>query len=284
MNPKIEPHDWIRSGASVLLARFARVRSEPAGGGKRLTTIDLAVEEALYGPRGEASRRVLLLEPESPLARAKFPAPQWGAVTLVPGALVLLATAELGEELGALFYVDPVERADDPLLDELRGVLAAEASSTDPAARRARYLGWLASGEPIHALFAGAALARDADLPDVDPRGEVAAAFGRAMGAAADPEVRMKLVAWMGSTLLARTNAAGRTALINAFLRGAADPSEGVRRLCLDALSEVDPNDLGVPGIVRVAAAAPFLEARIEEETAPELQARLKEIASHLRG
>jgi hypothetical protein len=278
MNKKIQPFNWIRSGASVYLARIASVRFEPAGGGQRVTTIELAIEASLYGPRGAASRKVEITEPESELARAKFPTPQWGGVELAAGVLVLLATAELGEEVKSPLYVEQVKDAADPALAEVRDVLSAESASKDPAVRRPRYLGWLASAEPNHALFGGEALARDEDLPDVDPHGEVAAAFARAVGVAKDPSIRANLIEWMWSGIYGRTNEAGRVTLINASLRGAADPDEDVRRVALDKLSEAEMKDFDAPGIAKEPAAVPFLEDRLAEETAPEPRARLKKL------
>jgi hypothetical protein len=283
MNKNFQPYDLLRKGASVYLARIAKVRFEPAGGGQRRTQLDLTIEESLFGPRGAGARHAAFMEPESEFARLKFPTPLWGRIELTAGTLVLLATTELGEELTQPLYVDTVKGADDPPLVQLRDVLGAESASHDPVARRARYLGWLSSSEPLHALFGAEALARDHDLPDVDPRGDVAAALGRAANAATDDDVRMNLVEWMWSGLARRTNEAGRVALINATLRCAADPDEDVRQICLDKLSEVDVTDLEAPGVAKAPATVPFLEARIAEETAPEPRAHLNKILNLAR-
>jgi hypothetical protein len=283
MDTRAQPYDWIRHGASVYLAHIAQARFDPAGGGQRLTRLEIAIDEALYGPRGAATRRVEIKEPESEMARAKFPTPQWGRVELAVGVALVIATAEHGEALSDPLYVDRVNGPTDPALAELRDVLAAEASAKDPAARRARYLGWLASGEPIHALFGGEALARDEDLPDVDAKGEVAAAFARALGAAKDPLVRGNLVEWAVSGFYARTSEAGRATLIGALLRGAADPDEDVRRTSLDKLSELPLADLDLPGIPKVPAAVPFLEQRLSEETDAAPRARFQKLLDKQR-
>lgn len=283
MNQHITPYSWIRSGAAVYLARLGKVRVAPGDPGQQITTLELRIEETLWGPRGDEVRKAVIVEPASATARMKFPDPTWGRVTPQEGALLLVVTAELGEEVRKPLYVEAIPGQQDPVLASLRDVLDAEGGNRDSAVRRSRYLGWLRSGSPIPKLFGAEALARDEDLPEIDPKGDVATAFAKGFDTANDLFVRMSLGEWMWSGIYPRTNEAGKVAILDASLRGAADPSEDVRRLCLDKLAEVGPRDLELPGLIKVPAAVPFVEERLAEETAPASRARLQKVLKIVR-
>jgi hypothetical protein len=195
--------------------------------------------------------------------------------------VVLIATPDLDQTLDDLRYVDPMTAIDDPVLYGLREVLGAEAAGGDTVARRKRYIGWLGASA-VHALFGGEALARD-EWPDGDSAGEAAAALARAVEHTKDTFVRVSLVEWMWSGVYPSTTVEGRVALVNATLRGAADPAEDLRRQCLDKLAEMDPAILEEPGLLAVPAAAPHIANRIAEESDGAARARLERVLELVR-
>src|SRR5262249_33055177 len=151
----------------------------------------IAIDEALFGAKGAPVRRYELELPASRVARLKFPDPVWGRVTLEKGAHVLLVTSDSSEAPKPPRYVDQIRDMHDPVLDAIRATLAAEATTVEPKDRRARYLQWLASGTMIQKAFAVDALAKDEDLPEVDPKGDVAAAVAASF--AHDPSVYVRI-------------------------------------------------------------------------------------------
>jgi hypothetical protein len=285
MNEHIASYAWVRARekTAVYLARVTRASVVPGDPGQRITTLILRLEATLSGPPGDELRKAIIVEPASATTRLKFPDPTWGSVEPQEGALLLLVTTELGTEVRKPLYVEKISNPEDPVLVSFREVLEAEGSRKEGYARRRRYLGWLTSGSVVPKLFGAEALARDKDLPEIDPRGEIAVAFAKSFEAEKNVFVRLNLGEWMWAGIYSRTNSAGKVAILNATLRGAADPTGEVRRLCLDKLPDASLRDLDSPSLVKVPAAIPFLEGRLAEEMPPEPRARLKKLLDFLR-
>lgn len=285
MNEHITPYAWVRAKEkpAVYLARVTRASVVPGEPGQRITTLVLRLEETLAGPPGDELRKAIIVEPASATTRLKFPDPTWGSVEPQEGALLLLVTTEIGTEVRKPLYVEKILNPEDPVLASLREVLAGEVSHKEGYVRRRRYLGWLTSGSVVTRLFAAEALARDKDLPEIDPRGEIAVAFAKSFDAEKDVFARVNLGEWMWAGIYTRTVSAGKVAILNASVRGMADSSVEVRRLCLDKLPDASLRDLDSPLLVKVPAAIPFIEGRLAEEMPPEPRARLKKLRDFLK-
>jgi hypothetical protein len=274
-------YQWIRDdGASVLLARLTGARVAAGEPGLQETTLHLHVDESLWGPRGAAERTVMIEESADEWARTRAPDPRWGQTPRREGTALLLVTPDLGEEVRTCVFVDETKGADDPKVVLLRELLEREVGQQEPSERRARYLRWLA-GPELEARFAARALVSDADLPDVDPRGEVARAFARRLFAEQQGSGRAS-VAELMPRLFGRTDEAGRTAILNALASCVADPDGGVARRCLDYLFEL-PEE-GVEALVPAKAeeAARALE-RLADELDDERRPRADRLAAKLR-
>ncbi len=278
MNQPLTPYAWIRAQSSVYLAVIDKVETQASGPGMRTTALTLTVDDVLFGPRGAKVRTAKVEEPADATARTKFPAPQWGGVPFEKGTLVLLSTPELGETVAKPSYVEWVKTKDDPAIVSLRQVLAAEATPVDGTVRRTRYLGWLSSVDLTQKLFASAALSQDADLPDIDPKGEVAAAFSRAVSSEKEALPWIVLTQHFWSGVYPRTNEAGRVALLNVLVAGCGNPEESVRDVALDKLSEVPEKDLEMPGITKAPFSVSAISERIAIERAEGPKSRLRKL------
>lgn len=276
MDKSVSIHHWVRSGSSVYVAQITAADVRASGDGQQTTTLEIRIERVLFGARGAEVRAAAIIEPASVTARLKFPPPVWGFTPLTRGTWLLLVTAELGPEVREPAYARAVSGPEDAALAPLRDLLSAESKGEDGRARRARYLTWVRAGSSLERLFAGQAFSEEADLPDVDPKGEVAAAFSAALSSERDPQLKATLLQYAFPGVFDRSNDTGKVALLEALFRAAHDGDADLRRSALDLLSEVPEREAELPGIAKSPEAATFVEERLSEETDGPTKARLR--------
>lgn len=289
MKEQIQLYSFVRSGASIYIARIEDVDVQPGTPGQQTVSLQLQVEETLWGKPGKPIRRTEFTQPESEIARVKFPHPIWGQVNLQKGVRLFLVTHELSDTPADPLYVeeiadlaDPVLRAIRALLDQEQVFLEQKRIGQDGQARRTRYLDYLVSELTVLELFGAEALARDGDLPDIDQTGQVAQTMAVVFASGQNVFVRLSVGTWMWDNIYPRTNNAGIVAIINATLKGVSDASDDIRRFSLDHLAEVAPADVRQPGMMRNPEAVRLLQEQLAQETDPGVRDHLRKLIDAL--
>jgi hypothetical protein len=280
MNEYLQLYSWVRGGAAISQARIAGVASKPSPPGQELVTLELRIEELLYGPPGESLWRFEAALPVSEIARLKFPDPLWGRVRLEAGVPVLLVTR--GRDGSSPLYVEEIIGDHDRVMNQLRAVVSHEKSALGDKERTLTYLRWLSEGGTVEKLFGAEALAND-NLPSIDADGRVAVAFVRALGSERDQFTRVRLEIWMWEKIYPRTNPAGKVAILNEGMQDAADPSGDIARVSLDHFVEIDSLDFRQAGVTPTPQIIPILAARLQKEKSPGSRAHIQKIIESLR-
>ncbi len=275
MDEHVTLYAWVREGASIHLAQVSRVDSRPGQPGQEVVTIELRIQQTLWGDPGESVRVAELVQPTSETARLKFPDPIWGRVDLQKKPSVLLVTKERDRLIQPL-YVEEIQSSESPVLAAVKEVLASERMKLAANDRMARYLRWLQEGHPVQTLFGAEALAKDYDLTEVDKTGQVAKAFAQVFSANPDTFVRISVGTWMWERIFKKTNAQGEVAILNATVRGLEGPDEDVQRFSLGQLLGVDSSKLRQTGILKNAAAASYLQRAAQTSTVVSDRARIQ--------
>lgn len=279
MDPYLPLYSWIRGGRAIHLARIEEVRVAPGNPGQEQVDVTLGIEETFWGAAGPDRRHYRFEQPQSELARLKFPHPVWGRVNLRQGASILLVERAPAEDPD---HVDEVA-ADDPVMASVGRVAAQENLRDNPEGRVDRYLRWVKEGSVVERLFGGEALAKD-PLPGVDPEGRIAPVLAGSFAGGPDVFVRLTLGEWLWQRIYAKTNATGRRTIIHATVLGGADKNPDLSRFSLDRLSEVDPVDLRGSSLTPPPEVILRLEERMAAETAPMSKAHLVAVIHALRG
>ena len=281
LNELVPLYQWIRSGASVCLGTVAAVHAEPSGPGFEWVTVDVAVDEVMWGPKGTPVRRSKFERPASDLARGRFPDPVWAAIDLKTGVRLLLVTHAHDDAPAPANYAQELNAPKDAVLEAVRALLGEERKQAEPRARLVRYLHWLRSGATVQRLFAGEAVVRDS-LPGADGT-ETAEALARAFVSSDSPYAQIALAGWMWDQLYPRTTREGQVAITNATVQVARGPHELSRHYAQDRLVGVGPRGLALDGVRKDAEAAASLRKRAAMEKSTSLHRELLETADALQ-
>jgi hypothetical protein len=284
MDDTIQLYSFVRSRASIYIASIEEVTIQPDSSGRQTVALRLHVEQTLWGDVGGPILRSEFTQPGDDSARLKFPNPIWGRVNPRQGARVFLVTRELGETPADPLYVDEVIDPNDVVLSAISNILSQEKLEPELSARKARYLAYLTEGKTVKRLFGAEALAKDRDLPEIDPTGEVAVAMAAVFVSNETIYVRLSVGTWMWENIYPRTNPAGKAAVINATIKGMEDASEDGRRFSENYLASIDPADLKQPGVVAGSETMRLLQERLSLETAAEIRDHLQEMIDALNG
>jgi hypothetical protein len=289
MNQFIPLYSFVRSGASIYIVRIDSMQIQSGSPGQQIVSLQFGIEETLWGKSGKPIRRAQYTQPESEIARLKFPDPIWGQVNPREGARLLLITHELSDAIADPLYVEEILDSADPALSAIREILdnervlfEQERKGQDGQARRSRYLNYLGGDVIVKELFGAEALAKDGDLPEIDPAGKVAQVMAAVFASDQVIFVRLSVGAWMWDSIYPRTNLAGQVAILNATLGGISDDSEDIRRFSLDQLAEVDPADVHQPGVMSSPEAVQLLQEQLAQETDPEVRDHLQKLIDAL--
>jgi len=283
MNEHVLLFKWVRSEASINIARILKIKREIGPPGQETLKVEVKLEQTLWGETGEPVRICSLNQHLSETTRLKFPDPIWGRVNLQEGAYLLFVTSEPAQIVREPVYVEQYYDSHDPIISEINLVLEAEKIEQNADQRITRYVQWLNASHPVPLLFAGEALASDQDLLPVDETGQVANAFANGFSTQSDLFVRITLGTWMWEDIFSRTNNKGEVAIINATILGVDDPSEDVRRFSLERLITIEDADkLLQPGILKDNKAVPYLMDELKRETSSDSRNRIEDLIKAL--
>ncbi len=278
MNDHISLYQFLRSGASIYIALLEEMDIRPGPPGQQIVSLLLQVEETLWGMQGRHVFSIKFSQPESEIARLKFPDPIWGQISPRKGMRLLLVARVPSAGPIDPIYVEEISNADDPVLMAVRSVLDEETEKQDGPTLIKRYLSYLTSGQTVKVLFGAEALARDEDLPHVDETGIIAKSMAGIFAGDLDLYVRLSVGGWMWDRIFPRTNALGKASIINAAVEGARDPSEDSRRLSLDHLVMVAPEELSLAKLEKSPGVAELLKERLQQETSPEVREHISKL------
>lgn len=283
MNEKVQLYSLVRSGASIYLARVEKIDVRTDLPGQQSLSLQMRIEETLWGKPGEPIRHSEFRQPESESARFKYPHPIWRHVTMREGVRVFLVTHELSEAPADPLYVQEVAEADGPVLLAVRAVLGEEQAEQDEKQRFTRYLQYLTVGPTVQKLFGAEALANDTELSEVDREGKVASAMAARLISDAETFVRLSVGALMWERIYPRTNGAGKEAILNAMVKGVEDPSEDISRFSIDHLMMSNPADFVQAGVKGSSEAVRLLQEQVALETMSDVRARTQKLIDALR-
>jgi hypothetical protein len=285
MDEKVQLYSFIRSGAGIYTARIEQIDIQSAPAGQRALLLEIRIEETLWGNSGTPLRYCVLLEPESEIARLKFPDPIWGRVNVQKGIRIFFVTQEFSETPADPLYVEEIVDANDPVLSRIRAILQQQNVQTIIGnARLTRYLQSLSQGTAVQKLFAAEVLAKDMDFGNAEQQGQIATAFATEFASEPDLYVRLNVGTWMWDNIYSRTNAVGKVAILNATLQGAENTSPDIRRFCLDRLVLAEPKDLQQVGVTKSPEVVRLLQERLQLETFPEVRDRIQKVIDALQG
>lgn len=280
VNELVPLYQWVRTGASVCLGTIAAVHTEPSAADSERVTVDVSVEEVLWGDRGAPLRRGRFERPNSDLARARFPDPVWRTMELKRGTRLLLVTRARDDAPAPAESAQIVDDPKDPVLQAMRAVLDEERKPVPADASLARYLRWLRAGATIQRLFAAEALARDT-LPGAHGT-EAAEALARALVSSDNPFAQIALAGSIWDQLYEPTTPEGRAAFVNATVQVARGTSDASRRYAQDRLAGAGPAAVAQRGVRKDAEAAAALRKRAGSEPAGSLRQELLAVAAAL--
>lgn len=278
MNEHMGLYSWVRDKDSILLARIAEVQTQNAAPGQEKVRLRLKIEETLWGSTGAQLRQCEFERPVSEISRLKFPDPLWGRVTVQQGTLLLLVAPEQSETVLIPIYAEDVRKPNDTVLASLRMVLQAEKSKSSTEERVRRYLRWLAENSTVPKLFGAQTLAQDPDLGEARTRIDVINAFTNVFSSRSNLFVRLSVGTWLCEDIYPASSGAGRTAILNALIRGLSDATEDIRRFSFDNFVNIPPDELQRANVTKSPDAVRFLRAAIEEETSPEARAQIQRL------
>ena len=272
------------------MARIEKIDTRADAPGQQRVSLQLRIEETLWGQQGGSIRRSYFTQPESEMARLKFPHSIWGQINLREGVLLLLVTHELSETPADPLYVEEVVDPNDPVLSAIRAALdqfrtVSDQEQIEPAGkvRLAHYLRELPVVPTVQKLFGAEALAEGVELARVDDEGQVAKAIAAAFASGDSVYVRWSAGEWMWDNVYPHTSAAGKVAIINATIRGMEDASEDIRRFSLDQLMTADPADLRLAGVTKSSKTIRLLQGQLELEISPEVRDHIQQVINALR-
>jgi hypothetical protein len=283
MNEKLQLYSYVRSGASIYLARVEKIEVRTDIPGQQNVSLKMRIEQTLCGLPGEPIRRSEFSQPDSEFARLKYPHPIWRHVSMREGVRVFLVTHELGEAPADPLYVEEIAEPDDPVLISVRDVLEQEQAQQNERQHFTRYLHYLTDGPTVQKLFGAEALAKDTALFEVDREGKVASAMGAIFNSDLSEYVRLSVGHWMWKRIYPRTNTEGKVALLNATITGVEDQSEDIRRFSIDHLMLADPADLELSGVKKSLQAIDLMQEQIESETSSDVRAQSQKVIDVLR-
>jgi hypothetical protein len=283
MDNTIQLYTFIRGGASIYIARIEEVTTQPGPIDQHTIALKIRVEQTLWGETTKEILRSQFTQPDNEIARLKFPHPIWGRVDPREGSRLFLVTHEPEQTPLEPVYVEEIVDPGDVVLSGISDILSQEKPEQDPAARKARYLAYLAEGETVERLFGAEALAKDRDLPEIDQTGQVATAMAAVFISDATIYVRISVGTWMWENIYPRTSPEGKVAVINATIKGTEDSSEDIRRFSRDYLSRAGTADLLQTGVRKSSEAASLMQEQLELETSPEVRAHLQKLIDVLR-
>ncbi|MGZ8900036.1 MAG: hypothetical protein ACXW3Z_08065 [Limisphaerales bacterium] len=284
MDNTIQLRSFVRSGASIYIARISEVSIRPDPSSGQVVALELKIEQTLWGEAGKPIRRSEFTQPDDETARLKFPHPIWGRVDPREGAVVFLVTHELLDVAADPVYVEEIHDANDAVLAQIKKVLEEEKAEEEPPARSARYLGYLTEGGVVEKLFGAESLAKDLNNLEEAQADQVALAMARVFGGSESVYVRLSVGTWMCENIYPRAGHAGRVTVINAALKGLEDASEDIRRYALNFLANIDAAAVGQPGVVSTQASIGVLQKRLSAETEPEIRDRFQNLVNALKG
>lgn len=277
MDQYLPVYSWVRGGASIQVAHVEKVQQSPATEGKLRITLELEVDQTLWGDAGAPYRTAEFIVPESELVRLKFPDPVWGRVDLRQGNSLLLVTQEAGKVIRDPLYVDQISDAGNPTLNSLRQILDAERRIAAPRDRLNLYVQWIGTNDVPFVLFAAEALATDDDIQEISDPDRIVEVLVRAFESHRDPFVRISIASWIWNEVFHSTSEKGQRAIVNATLDCLDDPSDDVREFCFDRLMTLDdPAILHRQGVRIPQPSAAYLKKRLDEEIEPEDRQRLE--------
>jgi hypothetical protein len=281
MNAYLPLYRFLLEKDSISIARLTSVRA--AAGprdGQETVTINLRIEETLWGDSNPTARTYRLERPASRHAQLKSPDPVWRLVDLRPGVTILLV-APPAPDAPAPAYVDQIPKPDDPVMQAVRQVLQSDGAPASHDEHFRLRLRWLASGDAVQKLFGGEALARDTLTPQ--ELTQFVAALAGAFTREQDEYVKVSLGSWMWDQVYPRAAEAPQIEILNATMQAISSPSQGARSLALDRLSQADPELLRNPAVKPSADAVRLLEGRRAAETDPGVRDSLSRIIAALR-
>jgi len=281
INELVPLYQWVRTGASIYLGAIAAIRTEQSAPDFELVTIDVAVEEVLWGEKGARRRRCKFERPTGDLARARFPDPVWDAIDLKNGTRLLLVTRARDEAPTPADFAQAFDDPRGPVLQAMRDLFDEERKPAAPSARLAQYLHWLRAGAIVQRLFAGEAVARDS-LPGTHDT-EAAEALAQAFVSSDNPFAQIALAGWIWDQLYERTTREGRVAIVNATVQVTRGPREASRRYAQDRLAGAGPLVLAQEGVRKDAEAAALLRKRAEAESSTSLRQEILTVANALQ-
>jgi hypothetical protein len=291
MDEHIQLYSFVRSGASIYLARVDKMVIQAGLPGQRRVSLQLRIEETLWGQPGAPIRHFSLTQPESEIVRRKFlHYSVWGLINLREGILLLLVTDELSEAPAEPLYVEEIVDPDDPVLsvvraalDQFRAVSDQEQTEPDGNARITHYLHGLTDVPTVPKLFGAEALAEGIELAGGDRQGQVAKAIATIFASGESVYVRWSMGAWMWDKVYPRTTTTGKVAIINATIMGVEDASEDIRRFSLDHLMMADPVDLRQAGVTKSSTASRLLQKQRQLESSPDARNQIQRVIDALR-
>jgi len=284
MDNTIQLRTFVRSGASIYIARISEVSIRPDPSSGQVVALKLEIKQTLWGEAGTAIRRSEFTQPDDETARLKFPHPLWGRVDPREGAVVFLVTHELSDVSAGPVYVEEIDGANDAVLAEIKKVLGEEKVEEEPSARSARYLTYLTEGGVVEKLFGAESLAKDLGNLEADQTDQIAVAMAAVFGGSGSVYVRLSVGTWMCENIYPRAGLAGKTAVINAALKGLEDASEDIRRYSLNFVANIDAAAVGQPGVASSQASILVLQRRLSGETDPEIRDRFENLVNALKG
>jgi hypothetical protein len=283
MNEKVQLYTFVRTGPSIYLARVERIDVRTGIPGQQNLSLQMRIEQTLWGQSGEPIRRSEFTQPESEFARLKYPHPIWRHVSMRQDVRVFLVTHELSGVPANPLYVEEVAEPDDPVLIAVRAVLEQEQTEQDEKRRFTRYLHYLTDGPTVSKLFGAEALAKDTDLSDVDREGKIASAMAATFISDLAIYVRLSMGTLMWQRIYSRTNSIGKIAILNATIKGVEDPSEDISRFSIDHLMMAEPAALAQAGVKKSSEAVRLLQEQLGFETSADVRAHSQQLIDALR-
>jgi len=259
MNEKVQLYTFVRTGPSIYLARVERIDVRTGIPGQQNLSLQMRIEQTLWGQSGEPIRRSEFSQPQSEFARLKYPHPIWRHVSMRQDVRVFLVTHELSGVPANPLYVEEVA---EPFT---------------------RYLHYLIEGPIVSKLFGAEALAKDTDLSDVDREGKIASAMAATFISDLAIYVRLSMGTLMWQRVYSQTNSIGKIAILNATIKGVEDPSEDISRFSIDHLMMAEPAALAQAGVKKSSEAVRLLQQQLGFETSSDVRAHSQKLIDALR-
>ncbi|MCP4130461.1 MAG: hypothetical protein GY754_05720 [bacterium] len=282
MNTDIPLYSWIRSGTSIYRGQITGFETAPASSRKEEVLLDIKIEDVLFEKEpGKQKDKIQykFLRPADEYARLKFPDPLWGRVMIEKGNFVFLVNpGEFNEESDPL-YISDIKGLKDPFSESIRIVLDTEKKNLKPDRRMNVYLEWIEGDNTIQKLFAAEALAKDSDFANIDDIDKIAVKFSGSFMAEKDTYTGISIGTWMWNNIYSRAGEKGKINIINATINRIGDRDEDIKQFSLDQIiSNVKPEIIQNPGVIKNDKAIGYLKERLELEEAIEVREQVQAI------